>query len=81
MQNGENTVMVTCKEPVGKTVASFTIYDEHADGPEICVEFTDGTVFSASMKTSTKIEAKLTCDEGGRPRLLKDYSDSHRAQG
>lgn len=67
--------MVTCNEPVGKTVASFTIYDEMAD-PEICIEFTDGTVFSASAKTSTRFEAKLTQDEGGRPRILRDYNSS-----
>ena len=73
--------MVICKEPVGKTVASFTIYHEDADAPEICIEFTDGTVFSASIKTSAKIEAKLTCDEGGRPQVLKDYSVAHIAHG
>ena len=66
--------MVTCKEPVGKTVASFTIYDEDADAPEICIEFTDGTVFSASTKTATRFEATLTRDEGGRPQVLMDYS-------
>jgi hypothetical protein len=66
--------MVICKEAMGKTVASFTIYDEDIDCPEICIEFTDGTILSASMKTSIKIEAKLTRDDGGRPRVLQDYS-------
>ena len=38
------------------------------------VEFTDGTVFSSCLKTSTSLEAKMTRDDGGQPRLLKDYS-------
>jgi len=66
--------MVTCLETVGKTVASFTIYDEEAHDPEICVEFTDGTVFSARLKTSSIVEAKLTRDDGGRPKVLMDYT-------
>lgn len=66
--------MVDCKEFVGKVVHAFTIYEDSADGPEICIEFTDGTVFSACLKASTSLEAKMTRDDGGRPRLLKDYS-------
>jgi hypothetical protein len=36
--------------------------------------FTDGTVFSACLKTATALEAKMTRDDGGRPQLLKGYS-------
>jgi hypothetical protein len=66
--------MVDCKEFVGKVVNAFTIYENSGDGPEICIEFTDGTVFSSCLKTSTSLEAKMTRDDGGRPQLLKDYS-------
>ena len=66
--------MIECKEFVGKVVNSFTIYEDSGDGPEICIEFTDGIVFSSCLKTSTSLEARMTRDEGGRPRLLKDYS-------
>ena len=66
--------MVECKEFVGKVVSSFTIYEDKSDGPEICIEFTDGTVFSSCLKTSISLEAKMTRDDGGRPRLLKDFS-------
>jgi len=66
--------MVVCDEFVGKVVKTFTLYEDSGDGPEICIEFTDGTVFSSCLKTSTSLEAKMTRDDGGQPRLLKDYS-------
>lgn len=66
--------MVQCKEFVGKVVSTFTIYENSIDGPEICIEFTDGTVFSSCLKTTTALEAKMTRDDGGQPQLLKDYS-------
>lgn len=65
--------MVECKEFVGKVISSFTIYEDSNDGPEICIEFTDGTVFSSCLKTTTAVEAKLTNNQGGQPELLKDY--------
>ena len=66
--------MVVCQEFIGKIISSFTIYEDSIDGPEICIEFSDGTVFSSCLKTSTALEAKVTRNEGGHPRLLKDYS-------
>jgi len=66
--------MVVCEELIGKVVKTFTLYEDSGDGPEICIEFTDGTVFSSCLKTSTSLEAKMTRDDGGQPRLLKDYS-------
>lgn len=65
---------VICKELFGKTISSFTIYEGSPDGPEICIEFTDGTVFSCCLKTSTTLEARTSRDDGGAPVLLKDYS-------
>ena len=65
--------MVECKEFVGKVISSFTVYEDGSDGPEICIEFTDGTVFSSCLKTTTTLEAKLTHNLGGQPELLKDY--------
>jgi hypothetical protein len=66
--------MVECKEFVGKVVSTFTIYENNTSGPEICIEFTDGTVFSSCLKSTTALEAKLTRNQGGQPELLKDYS-------
>jgi hypothetical protein len=66
--------MIECIEFVGKVVSKFTIYEDTIDGPEICIEFTDGTVFSSCLKMSTSLEATVTRDDGGQPQLLKDYS-------
>lgn len=63
--------MRICNEFVGKTVASFTIYEEGPDGQEVCIEFIDRTVFSSWLKTSTTLEAKMTRDDGGNPWLRK----------
>jgi hypothetical protein len=70
----KGSCMVECKEFVGKIISSFKLYEDSIDGPEICIEFTDGTVFSSCLKTSTALEAKVTRNEGGHPRVLKDYS-------
>jgi hypothetical protein len=61
--------MIECKELAGKIVRSLTLYE---DGLEVCIEFTDGVVFSACLKTS--LEAKSTRDDGGQPQVLQDYS-------
>lgn len=63
--------MVECKEFVGKVISSFKLYEDTIDSPEIWIEFTDGTVFSSCLKTSTALKAKVTRNEGGHPRLLK----------
>lgn len=66
--------MIECIEFIGKVVTKFTIYEDTIDGPEICIEFTDGTVFSSCLKISAFLEATATRDDGGQPQLLKDYS-------
>jgi len=57
--------MVECRELSGKVVRAVTLYEDGSDGPEICIEFTDGVVFNACLKTSTTLEARCTLDEGG----------------
>ena len=66
--------MLECKELVGKIVSTFTIYEESSEGPEICIEFTDGTVFSSYLKITSVLEARVMRNEGGHPHMLKDYS-------
>ena len=66
--------MTECKELANKVVRRVTLCDEGDFGPEVNFEFTDGTNFNFCLKTV--IEAKLTLDEGGEPRVLKDYSVS-----
>jgi hypothetical protein len=66
--------VVVCQELIGKVVSAFTLYEGPKDGPEICIEFSDGTVFSSRLSLCTSLDAKLTRDEGGQPQVLKSYS-------
>lgn len=66
--------MLECKELTGKVVRSLTLFEDGSYGPEISIDFTDGTNFSACLGTQFTLEAKCTRDEGGQPVVLKDYS-------
>lgn len=66
--------MIHCNELSGKVVRLLTLYEDGVSCPEVHIEFTDGTVFSASMRTSVNIDAKHIRDEGGEPQVLHDYS-------
>jgi hypothetical protein len=66
--------MTECKELASKVVRVLTIYDEGTYGPEVHIEFTDGTCFSTCLKNNVTIEAKYISDEGGQPVVLRDYS-------
>jgi hypothetical protein len=68
--------VVLCPELVGKVVSTFTLYEDGSDGPEICIEFSDGTVFSSRLSLHPSLNARLTRDEGGQPQVLKDYSNA-----
>lgn len=66
--------MVECKELAGKVVRSLTLFEDDSYGPEVSIDFTDGTNFSACLGARFTLEAKCTRDEGGQPVVLKDYS-------
>jgi hypothetical protein len=66
--------MTECKELASKVVRLLTIYEESTYGPEVHMEFTDGTCFSAYLKNNVTIEAKYISDEGGQPVILRGYS-------
>ncbi len=66
--------MIECPELAGKVVRTLTLYEDDSDGPEVCIEFTDGVVFSASLNVAATLEARCTRDEGGQPLVLKDYT-------
>jgi hypothetical protein len=65
--------MVDCKEFAGKTVRSITLFEDGNDGPEVSIDFEDGSNFNVRLGIRTTLEAKWTRDEGGQPELLKDY--------
>jgi hypothetical protein len=64
--------MIECKELVDKVVRQVTIFENGDYGPEVNFEFTDGSNFNVCLKNT--VEAKLTLDEGGQPRVLRNYS-------
>ena len=66
--------MLECRELAGKVIRVFTIFEDGHDGPDIQIEFTDGTRFSACLKTAVSIEAIYSRDQGGKPDVLRDYS-------
>ena len=65
--------MKRCEELIGNTVADFTLHDGPY-GPEVLIEFTDGTIFNACLRTSTKLEAKLLQKTSDEAEVLKDFS-------
>jgi hypothetical protein len=66
--------MIECKDLAGKVVRSLTLYEDGSDGPEVSIDFTDGTNFTACLGFKLMLEAKTTLDEGGQPLVLKDYT-------
>jgi hypothetical protein len=65
--------VIECDELVGKTVKRVTVYGAGDCGPEANFEFSDGTVFNVCL--ASRVEAKLTVDEGGEPRILPSYTE------
>jgi hypothetical protein len=66
--------MIDCKELAGKVIHLCTIFEDGSDGPDLQMDFTDGTSFTVSLKTDVTIEAKSIRDDGGQPQVLKDYT-------
>ena len=68
--------MTECLELEGKVVHRCSLFHDGPYGPEILIEFTDGTLFSTCLKTSTAVEAKLMRKTRDEAELLKDFSTS-----
>jgi hypothetical protein len=66
--------MIECKELAGKVIRLCTIFEDGSDGPDLQIDFTDGTSFTVSLKTDVSIEARCIRDEGGQPQVLQDYT-------
>jgi hypothetical protein len=66
--------MIDCKELIGKVVRQARIFENGDYGPEVNFEFTDDSNFNVCLRNT--VEAKLTLNEGGRPRVLRDYSST-----
>lgn len=66
--------MIQCDDVVGKSVRTLSLYEDGPHGPEINIEFTDGTAFNVCLRTSQLIEAKLFRDHGEGSEVLQDFS-------
>ena len=66
--------MIQCEEFVGKVVQTFSLFEDGPYGPEINIEFTDGTSFNSCVRTSVAMEAKLLRNSSGQSEVLKDFS-------
>lgn len=66
--------MIECKDLAGKVVRSVTLYEDGSVGPEIAIDFEDGSNFYVCLGIRTTLEAKLTRNDGGQPQMLKDYT-------
>jgi hypothetical protein len=67
-------LMIDCKDLAGKVIRSVTIFEEGNDGPEVSIEFEDGSSFNVCLGVKMTIEAKWTRDDGGQPKVLCDYT-------
>lgn len=52
---------------------TFTLYEEGDYGPEVNIEFTDGTAFNICLRTEPFIEAKHLQSGDGERRVLHDH--------
>ena len=66
--------MIECSDLAGKVVRSITLFEDGRYGPEIIIDFEDGSNFNACLGVKMTLEAKWTRDEGGQPQVLKDYT-------
>lgn len=66
--------MIECKELAGKVVQACTIFEDDNEGPDVQLDFTDGTSFTLNLRTKAFVEAKCLSSDGGEPETLKDYT-------
>jgi hypothetical protein len=52
--------MIECKDLAGKVVRSLTLFEEGSYGPEVSIDFDDGSNFNACLGVKMPLEAKWT---------------------
>ena len=63
-----------CPEVAGKTIQALRVYQNHDDGDELLIEFTDGTSFSCCLETKSVLTASLFRPCPGTPEIIRSYS-------
>ena len=64
---------IDCPEIVGKVVKSLKLYPGHGNGPELLIDFEDGTSFSCTVENKPSVTASLIRGGVGGPNVLRDY--------
>ena len=66
--------MIESKELAGKVIRLCTLFADGPDGQDLQIDFTDGTSFAVSFRSSVDLEARCLQNDGGEPKVLKDYT-------
>jgi hypothetical protein len=66
--------MTECKDLAGKVIRTVMLLEEGSEGPEVSIDFEDGSNFNVCLGVRMTLEAKWTRDDGGEPEVLKDYT-------
>ncbi len=63
-------------EAKGKTIEEVVVFDDPENGREILLRFTDETVLSVVLETSTVVTGKLCCNRAGAMQTVCERGDS-----
>ena len=68
--------MIECRELAGKVVQRCTVDKDAKDGPEIHIEFTDGSIFCVCLKSNVSIEIKRPSGPTGMKLVGAESEDT-----
>ena len=63
-----------CPEVVGKTIQALRVYQNHDEGNEVVIDFTDGTSFSCCLEIKSVLAATLFRPGAGTPEVIRSYA-------
>lgn len=63
--------MFQCPDVAGRTVRSLKLYENGPYGPEVSIEFEDGTTFTATLHTRHLLEGKLTQERDDEVEVIQ----------
>ena len=62
-----------CPEVAGKTIQTLRVFQNHGEGDEVLIEFTDGTSFSCCLEIKSMVTASLFRPTAGTPEVIRSY--------
>jgi len=61
--------MIHCKDVAGKVVRSITLFEDGSDGPEVSIDFEDGSNFNACLGVKMTLGSEIDA-RPGRPAAV-----------